>query len=329
MRILVTGAFGFIGTAVVHRFAQNGHDVTALTSRPIGQVPSDIPVAEVVHGSLLNEESLSRALRGADGVVHLGALTRVRESFEREREYHAVNVSGTASLVRAAQAENSASTRPLRFVFASTGSVYDTAAPQPFTESSAAKPTNPYAQSKMQAEEVLRTAASESSRSSVTILRLFNVAGAAHGRGDGDLSRIIPKALAVAAGHEQQLQVNGDGSALRDFVHVSDVASALTRALLFGRLGEARTYNVGATSASVADIIKVCGEVSGRAIPAEHLPPKPEPQVLLADCSAIRSDLDWTPKHSDLSRIVSDAWAAVKSAGRRSSSVDGSPAQSA
>jgi len=314
MRILVTGAFGFIGTAVVHHLAQNGHDVTALTSRPTGEAPSDVPVAEVVHGSLLDEESLSRALRGADGVVHLGALTRVRESFEREREYLAVNVSGTAALLRAAQVENEASARPLRFVFASTGSVYDTGAPQPFTESSAVKPTNPYAQSKLQAEEVVRAASLEGSRSSVTILRLFNVAGAAYGRGDGDLSRIIPKALAVAAGHEQQLQVNGDGSALRDFVHVSDVASALTSALLFGRLGEARTYNVGATPASVADIIKVCSEVSGRAIPAEHLPPKPEPQVLLADCSAIRRDLDWAPKHSDLTTVISDAWAAVKKA---------------
>lgn len=313
MRILVTGAFGFIGTTLVHHLAQNGHDVTALTTRPVSDVPSHVPVAEVVHGSLLDEESLSRALRGSDGVVHLGALTRVRESFERESEYLAVNVEGTAALLRAAEVETKASGRPLRFVFASTGSVYDTAAPQPFSESSAVKPMNPYAQSKLQAEEFLRTASREVSSASVTILRLFNVAGAAHGRGDGDLSRIIPKALAVAAGREQQLQVNGDGSALRDFVHVSDVACALTLALGSDHYGETRTYNVGSTPASVAQIIKLCGEVSGRTIPAEHLPPKPEPQVLLGDCSAIRRDLGWTPKHSDLTTILSDAWNSVSS----------------
>lgn len=126
---------------------------------------------------------------------------------------------------------------------------------------------NPYAQSKLRAEEFLRAASPGGSGSSVTILRLFNVAGAVHGRGDDDLSRIIPKALAVAAGQEQRLQVNGDGSALRDFVRVSDVADALTLALDSDHPGESQTYNVGSTPASVAEIIKVCGEVKRRSRP--------------------------------------------------------------
>ncbi len=119
MRILVTRAFGFIGTALVHHLAQDGHDAIALTTRPTRDVPSHVPVTDVVHGSLLDEKPLSRALRGSVGVVHLGALTRVRESFERESEYLAVNVEGTAALFRAAELEMKHSGRPLRFVFAS------------------------------------------------------------------------------------------------------------------------------------------------------------------------------------------------------------------
>jgi UDP-glucose 4-epimerase len=196
-------------------------------------------------------------------------------------------------------------------VFASTGAVYDSSAPQPFTESSPLGPTNPYAQSKLQAEDLLRSSSREASGSQVTVLRLFNVAGAANGRGDSDLSRIIPKTLAVAAGNAPALQVNGDGSAVRDFVHVLDAARAVAAALQASDPGAMRTYNVRATAASVADIIDVCSTVTGRNIAVEYLPPKPEPQVLLADCASIHRDLGWAPVHSDLPVIIADAWAAT------------------
>jgi len=311
MRILITGAHGFIGNALVHLLAQGGHEITALTSRGPETALRDLPVSKVVHGSLLDEASLRAAVRDVTGVVHLAALTRVRESFDREGEYVAVNAGGTAALLRAAEREAHAAGNGMHLVFASTGAVYDSSAPQPFTESSPLKPTNPYAQSKLQAEDVLRSASLESCGSQVTVLRLFNVAGAASGRGDGDVSRIIPKALAVAAGDAPALQVNGDGSAVRDFVHVLDAARAIAAALQAGDPGAVRTYNVGATAASVADIIDVCSKVTGRYIEVEYLPPKPEPQVLLADCASIHRDLGWAPVHSDLPVIIADAWAAM------------------
>jgi UDP-glucose 4-epimerase len=199
----------------------------------------------------------------------------------------------------------------IHLVFASTGAVYDSAAPQPFTESSRLKPTNPYAQSKLQAEDLLRSASHEASGLQVTVLRFFNVAGAACGRGDGDTSRIIPRALAVAGGNAPALHVNGDGSAVRDFVHVLDAARAIIAALQVADPGTVRTYNVGATAASVADIIAVCSKLTGRDIAVEYLPPQPEPQVLLADCGSIRRDLGWVPASSDLPVIIADAWAAT------------------
>ena len=311
MRILVTGAFGFIGTALVHQLHLAGHEVTALTSQPPDKELPDLPVAKVVYGSMLDAEALRAAVRGAEGIVHLAALTRVRESFDREIEYLDVNAGGTAELIQAAQREARAGGLTMRIVFTSTGAVYDTDSPQPFTESSALRPTNPYALSKLRAEETLGAAARTSPELSVAIMRAFNVAGAAHGRRDGDLSRIIPKTLAVAAGHAPSLQVNGDGSALRDFVHVSDAARALIAALQAEPTGSPRIFNVGATPASVSDIIEVCRKVTGRTITLENLPPKPEPQALLADCALIRRELHWAPLQSDIATIVSDAWAAT------------------
>lgn len=311
MRILITGAYGFIGTALVHLLTQGGHEVTAFTSRDPATARPALPVSRVAHGSLLEEESLRAAVRNVGAVVHLAALTRVRESFDRQDEYAAVNASGTAALLRAAQHEAQVADNGMHLVFASTGAVYDSSAPQPFTESSPLKPTNPYAQSKLQAEDLLRSASREAFGSQVTVLRLFNIAGAAHGRGDSDLSRIIPKTLAVAAGNAPAVQVNGDGSAVRDFVHVLDAARAIAAALQVSDPGAVSTYNVGATAASVADIIEVCGKVTGRNIAVEYLPPKPEPQVLLADCASIHRDLGWAPEHSDLPAIIADAWAAM------------------
>ena len=311
MRILITGAFGFIGTALVHQLAQDGDEVTALTTRPRDEVPTDTPVARIVHGSLLDQESLRTAVKGAEAVVHLAALTKVRESFDREREYVAVNTDGTSALLQATEDEMNRTGLPVRLVFTSTGALYDTSAPQPFTESSPLNPTNPYTQSKERAEEAIQRASRALTDAPMTILRPFNVAGASHGRGDSDLSRIIPKTLAVAAGHAPMLQVNGDGSALRDFVHVADVARAIAAALRSGTPGSARVYNVGSTATSVSEIIDVCGKVTGRAIPAEYHPPKPEPQALLSNCTAIRRDLNWTPLESYLSTIVTDAWNAM------------------
>ena len=143
-------------------------------------------------------------------------------------------------------------------------------------------------------------------------LRIFNAAGAVDGVADTNLSRVIPKALAVAAGQAGRVEVNGDGSAVRDFVHVDDVASAFLLALENGcRPGTAPAYNVGATAASVAEILAVAGEVTGRPIPVIRNPPRDEPRVLISDHARIGAELGWSPARSALREIVADAWDAV------------------
>ena len=309
MRVLVTGAFGFIGTAVGRRLALAGHDVVAVTSRPLGAAPTPLFPCQVVRADLRDEASVRAALANArpDAVCHLAGLGKVRESFEHPEEYHAVNAGGTRTLLDAL----TATAAGRRFVFASSAVVYGVPERQPVTEDAPLLPTSPYGESKVAAEQAIEAAA-VGGAIGAACLRIFNAAGAVDGVADTNLSRVIPKALAVAAGQAGRVEVNGDGSAVRDFVHVDDVASAFLLALENGcRPGKAPAYNVGATAASVAEILAVAGEVTGRPIPVIRNPPRDEPRVLISDHARIGAELGWSPARSALREIVADAWAAV------------------
>lgn len=311
MRVVVTGAFGFIGTAVGRRLALAGHDVVAVTSRPLDETPRPLFPCQAVRADLRDEASMRAALAGArpDAVCHLAGLGKVRESFEHPEEYHAVNAAGTKTLLDSLAA--TATAAGSRFVFASSVAVYGVPERQPVTEDAPLLPTSPYGDSKVAAEQAVAVAAAGGAIGAVT-LRIFNAAGAVAGVADTNLSRVIPKALAVAAGQAARVEVNGDGSAVRDFVHVDDVASAFRLALENGcRPGTAATYNVGATAASVAEILAVAAEVTGRPIPVVRNPPGNEPQVLISDHSKISAELGWSPARSALREIVADAWSAV------------------
>jgi UDP-glucose 4-epimerase len=253
---------------------------------------------------------MERLAATVDGVCHLAALTRIRESFARPGEYFSVNAAGTAAVVSALLCAAAAQGRPGRLVLASTAAVYGQAPHSPIAESTPVVPLSPYGASKVAAEGMALSAASHGGLG-VTVLRAFNVAGAVDGRTDTDLTRIIPKALAVARGLEPVLEVNGDGSAVRDYVHVDDLARAFVLALEQSSPGEGAVYNVGATAASVASVIESVSRVSGGGpIPVKHLPPKPEAASVLADTARIRAELGWEPRRSGLDEIVADAWAA-------------------
>ena len=311
MRVLVTGAFGFVGSAVVQRLSLAGHDVVALTHRQDDAELPETAAKSIVYGDVLSPEEMARATADVDAVCHLAALTRVRESFERSDDYFAVNVDGTHNVFRAALLSARQRGAQLRFVQASTGAVYGIPEHQPIAEDAVPAPMSPYGESKLKADEYLLGA--DSGDVGIVVLRTFNIAGAVNGRADDDLSRIIPKALAVAAGRAEKLQVNGDGTAVRDFVHVADLAEAFAAAIGYATPGRREVLNVGATGATVAEIIATVETVTGQALPVEHLPPQPEPPQLLADTTLIRSRLGWQPKRSSLIDIVADGWNAQRS----------------
>ncbi len=310
MRVLVTGAFGFVGAAVTRRLLEAGREVVALTSRqpaPAGEVLDGIDVQQ---GDIRDAAAMRAVMENVDAVCHLAALTRVRESFDRPADYWAVNRDGTRNIVEAAMAESVGRGRIIRCVLASTGAVYGSPERQPITEDTPADPSNAYGQTKIAAEqEVLGVPLRE--QYGAVVLRAFNVAGAVDGHGDSDTTRIIPKALAVAARRAPVLQINGDGQAVRDFVHVDDFARAMLAAIDHAEPGRRAVFNVGGTGATVSEIVQVTEQITGRVVTVEYLPPKPEPRMLLADTTRIRNELGWKPERSSLWEIIADGWAAV------------------
>jgi len=309
MKVLVTGAFGFVGRGVVRQLLGGGHDVVAVRSPWSG---GELPAAAgltVGRADLRDRAALVPLLAGVDGVCHLGARTRVRESVEDPVGYWDTNVGGTIALLDALRRADLVVDVP-PVVYASTTAVYGLADGYPVGEDAALRPANPYSASKAAGEALVRFAASAGAIGGM-VLRFANAAGAVDGHGDRDLSRIIPKTLAVAAGRFSHVDVNGDGSVRREYVHVLDLADASVRALLVARAGEAMTLNVGSGhAASVREVVATAEDVTGREVALIHHPPADEPPVVFSDNTRATARLDWRPGRSDLTRMITDAWQA-------------------
>lgn len=224
-----------------------------------------------------------------------------------------MNAGGTVALLDALAAA-SRSLAP-RVILGSTAAVYGAPERQPISEDTVPAPSNPYGVSKLAADDALRVRA-EAGEIEAVSLRCFNISGAVSGVGDADESRIIPKAVAVAAGRYPHLEMNGDGDAVRDFVHVDDLARAYVLALEASTSAPYRLYNVGATAASMREIVATVERVTGKPVPVVHRPPQPEPPRLVADISRITTDLGWKPERSSLEALVADAWSAVSGSDR-------------
>ena len=304
MRVLVTGGLGFLGHAVTHRLLAADHTPIVLSRRP--EASSPIPGAQTVVADLRDSTALKAAVDAAqpDGICHLAALTRVRDSFERPLEYFDVNLGGSAALLHAVEGKR------LPLVFASTGAVYGPCQGR-ITEAQPTLPTTPYGASKLAAEQLLRYHA-QAGAIGTMILRCFNMSGAVDGVGDRDATRIIPKALAVAAGTASHIDINGDGSVIREFSHVADVANAVVMALGATRVGAAETFNVGSgVQSTMMEIVRTVKRVTGRTVPVEFHPPRQEPAVLMADSGRLRAKLGWEPVYGALEGMVADAWGAA------------------
>lgn len=298
MRVLVTGAGGYVGGAVVAALVTAGHEPVALVHRARPVLPSGI---EVRAGDLLSPDTLRAAVTGVDAVCHLAGVTRVRESWDHPTRYFQINAAGTLALL---EAMDSVGVR--RLVFASTAAIYGASEQQPMSEDLPDDPPHPYAASKAAAEAMI-TWQVRTGRLGAAVLRMFNIAGA----GDPDTTRIIPQVLAAAADEAHAVEVNGDGSAVRDFLHVADAAEAFVAALNHcPDVGNLRRYNIGTgVGVSVADIIAAAQRSTGRRIRVIHRPAAREQQVLISDPSRARSELHWKPCASELNAILADAWA--------------------
>ncbi len=314
MRLLVTGGAGYIGSVVTAHLLGAGHEVTVLDDLSTGHADA------VPDGARLVEGTLDGAAAGVladgpayDGVLHFAAKALVGESTEHPERYWHTNVAGTLALLDAMRA-----TAVPRLVFSSTAATYGEPEEVPIPETAATQPTNPYGASKLAVDMMITSEARAHGLGAVS-LRYFNVAGASGGIGERHAveTHIIPIALQVVRGERDAFAVYGDdyptpdGTCIRDYVHVDDLADAHLLALAGAAPGEHRIYNLGnGAGFSVQDVIEAVRRVTGHPIPTKVAPRRAgDPAVLVASSARIREDLGWVPRKPTLDEMVADAWA--------------------
>jgi UDP-glucose 4-epimerase len=316
MRVLVTGGLGYVGSIVAARLVEAGHDVTVLTRG--GRTTLGPPAgSEVVEGELRDRERLAKLVEvgGFEGVCHLAGLARIRESYADPLGYFDVNLVGTINLLYALAELAEESDAPPRLVFASAGAVYSPAATQPTGEDAPLAPASAYGASKLAAEQAIGYQAATGALGAVS-LRCWGIAGAVGRYGDPDRSRLLPKALAVAAGQEPSIGISGNGAVLRELTHVADVAEAYRLALEAAQAGTHQVFNIGSgVGVAIREVIAMVEDVTGRGVRVERRPAQPEPQALVLDSQRIRRELAWRPQRSTLREIVRDGWEWLRAEG--------------
>ncbi|HKD96962.1 MAG TPA: UDP-glucose 4-epimerase GalE [Micromonosporaceae bacterium] len=316
MKVLVTGGAGYIGSVVTHRLAEAGHAVVVVDDLSTGH---DVNLPAGVEFHKISVHQVADVLTpgaGFDGVLHFAGKIEVAESVARPEYYWHHNVTGTIALLEAVRAA-----RTPRMIFSSTGSLYkaDASATRvvPLTEASAVAPTNPYAATKLTVDMMLAGECGAHGLGAAS-LRYFNAAGAVGTLGERHEpeSHLIPIVLQAAAGQRGELPLYGedyptpDGSCVRDYIHVADLATAHLLALEWIQPGRHEVFNLGnGNGYSNKQVIDTVREVSGRPVPVRVQPRRPgDFMASVADASKARDLLGWVPARPALHDIVGDAW---------------------
>jgi UDP-glucose 4-epimerase len=314
VKLLVTGGAGYIGSIVATQLLDTGHDVVVLDNLERGHreaVPAD---ARLVLADLRDQAAVAAvASEGFDGVLHFAALALVSESVAHPERYYRTNVGGTLNLLDAMRA----AAIP-RLVFSSTCAVYGQPDEVPIAETAPARPANAYGASKLAVDRMISDECLAHGLGAVS-LRYFNVAGASHGLGEDHEpeTHLIPNVLRAAQGMHPFVEIFGtdyptpDGTAIRDYIHIDDLAAAHLLALDGAREGTHKIFNLGnGNGFSVREVIAAAERVTGREIPTREAPRRPgDPPQLVSASDLIRRELHWTPRKPALEGMVADAWA--------------------
>jgi UDP-glucose 4-epimerase len=314
MRVLVTGGAGYIGSVVTEELVRDGHEVIVYDSLYKGHREAVVPGAKLVVADLMDGETLRRTLKenNIEAVIHMAADSLVGESVQNPAKYYRNNVVAGLSLLDAML-----ETGVKRIVFSSTAATYGEPLKQPIEETDPNNPTNPYGASKLAFEHALKWYDTAYGLRSAS-LRYFNAAGATEhcGESHDPETHIIPIVLQAAQGTREAVEVYGDdyptrdGTCVRDYIHVVDLARA--HILSLGVLNEAsRIYNLGCggDGYTVREVIETAREVTGRDIKVRVGPRRPgDPAVLIASSEKIKRELGWQPSQQDLKLIIQSAW---------------------
>jgi UDP-glucose 4-epimerase len=312
MKLLVAGGAGYIGSVVTSMLLDDGHEVLVLDDLSTGHADAVAEGARLTVGSLLSPDTVARALEGIDAVFHFAARSIVPESVSDPALYWRTNVAGTLNLLEGMKAA-----RVSRIVFSSTAAVYGEPDRVPIDEGARTAPTSPYGASKL-AVDLMLSGFVAAHQFAATSLRYFNVGGShgPYGERHPVETHLIPLTLEVAAGRRPAIDIYGtdystpDGTAIRDYIHVTDLAEAHLLALARAVHGRHSIYNLGnGQGFSVQQVIDACRTATGRSIAAIERDRRPgDPASLVASSARAARDLGWSPQR-DLDGIVGDAWA--------------------
>jgi UDP-glucose 4-epimerase len=317
MRIFVTGGAGYIGSVMTDVLVDGGHEVTVFDNLSRGHRDAFSPLATFVEGDLADTPHVLTALKsnGIEAVIHMAGDALVAESMENPARYYRNNLIAGISLL---EAMRDAGVRPI--VFSSTCAVYGVPDRTPLDEGMATSPINPYGESKLAFERALAWFHAAHALK-VVALRYFNAAGAGSRSGERHEpeTHLIPIVLKTAAGERPSVTIFGDdyptrdGTCVRDYIHVLDLADAHLLALDFLRRHEPRMeiYNLGCGGEghTIREVITCAENVTGQRIATVTGPRRPgDPPVLVASSEKARRELGWTPSRERLDAIIGDAW---------------------